>query len=53
VANALKYLLGVARCFVFFHRYAIGLQSGEYDGNGYAVRRSLWANKNACVAALV
>ena len=24
-ANSLKYLLCVARCFVFFHRYSIGL----------------------------
>src|SRR4029453_5707718 len=53
VANSLKYLLCVARCFVFFHRYSIGWYSGEYDGNGYSVRRSRWASKNACVAALV
>src|SRR6266446_6825212 len=51
-ANSLKYWLGVARFFVFFHRYAIGLSSGAYDGRGSAVMRVLWAAKNAWVEAL-
>ena len=49
----LEVLVCVARCFVFFHRYSIGLSSGAYDGNGYAVRRALCAAKKAVVEALV
>src|SRR6266478_9735554 len=52
-ANSLKYWLWVARFFVFFHRYAIGLSSGAYDGRGSTVIRSRWAAKKAWVAALV
>src|SRR5215475_7200663 len=51
--NALKYWLWVARFFVFFHRYSIGLSSGAYDGRGSAVMRVRWAAKNAWVDALV
>src|SRR5262244_4201306 len=52
-ANSLKYWLWVARFFVFFHRYAIGLESGEYDGRGSTVIRARWAAKKAWGAALV
>ena len=37
--NSLQYLLWVARCFVFFHRYSIGWLSGEYEGKEYSVIR--------------
>ena len=51
--NSLKDLLCVARCFVFFHRYSMGLSSGEYEGKGCSVMRSRYAAKNALVDALV
>src|SRR4029453_9741426 len=47
MANSLKFWLWVARFLVFFHRYSIGLSSGEYDGRGSAVMRARWAAKNA------
>src|SRR2546422_7503000 len=52
-ANSLKYLLWVARFFVLRQRYSMGLSSGEYDGKGCSVIRSLRAAKKACVDALV
>src|SRR2546426_7121847 len=52
-ANSLKYLLWVARFFVLRQRYSMGLESGEYDGKGCSVIRSLRAAKKACVDALV
>ena len=51
-ANSLQYLLCVARFFVFFHRDAIGLESGAEDGRGSAVLRSLWTTTNAWGEAL-
>ena len=44
-ANALKYWLWVARCFVCFQRYASGWSSGAYDGRGFTAIRARWASK--------
>ena len=43
-AHPLQYWFGVARFLVFFHREAMGLESGAYDGHGGTVMRSAcWA----------
>ena len=52
-AHSLKDVLWVARFFVLRPKYAMGLSSGAYDGNGCAGMRSPWPCKNGWVAGLV
>src|SRR5256885_13030293 len=51
--NSGKYLRCVASFLTFFHRYSIGLKSGEYAGSWTFVKRVACAAKNCPIALLV